>query len=507
MNPHEKYPHENALRINRRHFFGRSSAGIGTVGLTSMLGNLATAQENENTTAHKTAAGLDQLHFPARAKRVIYLCQSGAPSQHDLFDYKPLLNKKNGEEIPAHVRGTQQLTNMSAFQSSLPLAGTAFKFKQHGQAGMWISELMPKTAEIVDECCFVRSMYTEAINHVPAIAFFLTGSQIAGRPSLGSWLSYGLGSENKNLPGFVVLVSAGQSGQPLYSRLWGNGFLDSRHQGVRLRSGKDPVLYLSNPEGITRNSRREMLDTFSKLNRIQRERELDPEIESRVQQYELAFRMQMSVPEVADLSDETEETFELYGAGSKTPGTYAANCLLARKLIERDVRFVQLFHQGWDQHSDLPSKIKGQARETDQASAALVKDLKRRGLLDDTLVIWGGEFGRTCYSQGKLTTNNYGRDHHPRCFTIWMAGGGIKPGYVHGNTDAYGYNIADEHGEPLEKLPSKHHFDPRAVHVHDLQATLLKLLGIDHKRLIFKHQGRRFRLTDVHGHVIEDLIG
>jgi len=418
-----------------------------------------------------------------------------------------LLNEKSGEELPAHVRGKQQLTNMSAFQSSLPLAGTKFKFSQHGKSGMWLSELLPKTAEIVDDCCFVRSMYTDAINHDPAITFFLTGSQIAGRPSLGSWLNYGLGSENKDLPGFVVLVSSGQGGQPLYSRLWGNGFLDSRHQGVRLRSGKDPVLFLSNPNGVSRASRREMLDTFAQLNCLQQAQELDPEIESRVQQYELAFRMQMSVPQITDFSDETEETFQLYGADSKTPGTYAANCLLARRLVERDVRFVQLFHQGWDQHSNLPQQIVGQAKETDQASAALAMDLKRRGLLEDTLVIWGGEFGRTCYSQGKLTPDNYGRDHHPRCFTIWMAGGGVKAGHVHGNTDAYGYNIADQNGEPLDAPPSKHHFDPRAVHVHDLQATIMKLLGIDHQRLVFKHQGRRFRLTDVHGHVVEDLIG
>jgi uncharacterized protein (DUF1501 family) len=350
----------------------------------------------------------------------------------------------------------------------------------------------------------VRSMYTEAINHDPAITFFQTGSQIAGRPCIGSWLGYGLGSENENLPAFVVLVTANQADQPLYSRLWGSGFLDSRYQGVRFRSGSNPVLYLSNPDGICQSGRRAMLDTLSELNRHQFEQELDPEIESRIAQYEMAWQMQMSVPEVTDISDEPDSVFELYGEDARQPGTYAANCLLARRLAERDVRFVQLYHQGWDQHDHLPAAIPGQTRETDRASAALVRDLKQRGLLDDTLVIWGGEFGRTPYSQGKLTATDYGRDHHPRCFTIWMAGGGVRAGYLHGQTDAWGYNIADEHGQPIS--PDKTQFSPHAVHVHDLQATILRLLGIDHERLHYRFQGRRYRLTDVHGHVVEALL-
>ncbi len=488
----------NPLGVNRRNFFGRSAAGIGGIVLGSLLGQgTLRADETGNVEGFP--------HYPVKAKRIIYLFQSGGPSQHDLFDYKPLLKEKNGQQLPDHVRKGQRLTGMSAFQASLPLAGTAFKFNQYGPSGMWISELMPKTAEMADELCFVRSMYTEAINHDPAITFFQTGSQIAGRPSMGAWLSYGLGSENSDLPGFVVLVSTGQGDQPLYDRLWASGFLDARHQAVRLRGGKEPVLYLSNPEGVSRESRRAMLNGLAELNRTQFEKELDPDIESRIAQYELAYRMQMSVPEITDFSDETEETLAMYGEDVRKPGTYAANCLLARRLAERDVRFVQLYHQGWDQHDDLPNAIRGQAKETDQASWALIQDLKQRGLLDDTLVIWGGEFGRTCYSQGALTANNYGRDHHPRCFTIWMAGGGAKPGYVHGNTDEYGYNLADADGNPVS--PTKHEYNPNAVHVHDLQATILRLMGIDHERLFYKFQGRRYRLTDVHGHIVNELIG
>ena len=483
------------LSINRRHFFGRSALGIGGVALAGVLGREAVVAPAKLEFAGKVAP---------KAKRIIYLFQSGGPSQLDLFDYKPLLNEKNGQQIPTDVRGQQRLTKMSANQSSIPLAGSVFKFNQYGDSGMWISELMPKTAEIVDELCFIRSMYTEAINHDPAVTFFQTGSQIAGRPSMGSWFSYGLGSENDNLPAFTVLVSAGQGGQPLYDRLWGNGFLDSRHQAVRLRAGSQPVLYLSNPDGICQSGRRAMLDKLSELNRIQYEKELDPEIESRIAQYELAYRMQTSVPEVTDVSNEPDEVFELYGEDARKPGTFAANCLLARRLTEQGVRFVQLYHQGWDQHGNLPKDIRGQAKETDQASAALVLDLKRRGLLDETLVIWGGEFGRTSYSQGKLTKDNYGRDHHPRCITIWMAGGGVKPGYVHGQTDDYGYNIADKDGNPIS--PTKHVYDPNAVHVHDLQATIMRLMGIDHEQLFYKYQGRRHRLTDVHGHVVDELI-
>ncbi|MEM1063349.1 MAG: DUF1501 domain-containing protein, partial [Planctomycetota bacterium] len=416
---------------NRRHFLGRSG-GVGAAALSWLLGRDANAAVD---------GPLEGLHHPAKAKRVIYLFQSGGPAQQDLFDYKPLLNDLNGKELPASVRGEQRLTGMSAHQSSLPLAGSHFKFSRHGRSGMWLSELLPHHREIVDDVCFIRSMNTEAINHDPAITMFQTGSQIAGRPSFGAWLTYGLGSGNDNLPAFIVLASAGKGGQPLYARLWGSGFLDSRYQGVRFRAGDDPVLYLSNPEGVDRPLRRTQLDTLAALNGHQYEKELDPEIESRIAQYEMAFRMQTSIPDVTDLADETDETFELYGEDARKPGTFAANCLLARRLAERDVRFIQLYHQGWDQHSNLPRGIRKQCQETDRASAALVLDLKRRGLLDDTLVVWGGEFGRTSYTQGVLTSDNYGRDHHPRCFTTWIAGGGIKPGTVYGETDDFGYNI------------------------------------------------------------------
>ncbi len=491
------------MAINRRHFFGRTATGVGI----AALGGLVAADLAGNRGAVSAEAVADRVvqKLAPRAKRVIWLFQSGGPSQLDLFDYKPKLNELNGQQIPEHVRGSQRLTNMSANQASIPLAGSAFRFQQHGQAGVWISELMPHTAAVADDLCFVRSMYTEAINHDPAITFFQTGSQIAGRPSAGAWISYGLGSENDNLPTFVVMVSAGQGGQPLYSRLWGSGFLDSRHQAVRLRAGREPVLYLADPDGVCRSGRRAMLDRLADLNRVQFEKELDPEIESRIAQYEMAFRMQASVPEVTDMSDETDATFEMYGPESRNAGTFAANCMLARRLAERNVRFIQLYHQGWDQHGNLPGEIRNQAKETDQPSAALITDLKQRGMLDETLVIWGGEFGRTAYSQGKLTATDYGRDHHPRCFTVWMAGGGVKPGYVHGQTDDYGYNLADRDGNPI--APTRHEFHPDAVHVHDLQATILHLLGVDHRELTWRHQGRYFRWTDVHGHVVTDLIG
>jgi hypothetical protein len=435
---------------------------------------------------------------------VIYLFQSGGPAQQDLFDYKPLLNEKNGQQLPDHVRGGQRLTGMSVNQASIPLAGSVFKFKQHGGSGAWLSELLPNIASVSDEICFLKSVFTEAINHDPAITFFQTGSQVAGRPSLGSWVSYGLGTLSENLPAFVVLVTKNKGDQPLYARLWGNGFLDSKYQGVRFVSGKDPVYYLTNPEGITRDTRREALDALNALNREQLGRELDPEIESRIAQYEMAFRMQTSVPEVTDFSAEPASVLKMYGPDVRTPGTFAANCLLARRLAERGVRFIQLYHQGWDQHGNLPSAIRVQARETDQPSAALLRDLKQRGMLDDTLVIWGGEFGRTSYSQGKLTPTDYGRDHHPRCFTVWLAGGGIKPGMSYGRTDDYGYNIADADGHPIN--PDKAKFTPGAVHVHDLQATVLHCLGVDHTRLDYKFQGRRYRLTDVHGHVVKDVL-
>ncbi|MFN3191780.1 MAG: DUF1501 domain-containing protein [Aureliella sp.] len=475
------------IRTNRRHFFGQSCRnGLGAIGASALASLL---QKNDSHAATPASKPVAKTNFEPKAKRIIYLCQSGGPAQQDLFDYKPILNQRNGQELPASIRGEQRLTGMSANQSSLPLAGSHFKFKQAGRSGAWLSELLPYHHKIADDVCFIKSMYTEAINHDPAITLFQTGSQIAGRPSLGAWLSYGLGSENQDLPAFIVLVSAAQGGQPLYARLWGSGFLDSKHQGVQFRSGKDPVLYLSNPSGISRVHRRRQLDAIQSLNQHQYQTELDPEIESRIAQYEMAYRMQQSVPDATNFADEPQSTFELYGEDAKTPGTFAANCLLARRLAERDVRFIQLYHQGWDQHSNLPKGIRGQAKETDQASAALVLDLKQRGLLDDTLVIWGGEFGRTSYSQGVLTPTNYGRDHHPRCFTMWMAGGGIKPGLSHGETDEFGYNIVD-----------------KPVHVHDLNATILHLMGIDHERLTFKYQGRRFRLTDVHGELIEPIL-
>jgi Protein of unknown function (DUF1501) len=498
---HDFHPIEDLQSITRRHFFGRSAAGLGGLALGSLLGGSLT---NLALGASTSGGALGGLHFPARVKRIIFLFQAGGPSQQDLFDYKPLLNEKNGEQLPDYVRAGQRLTGMSAQQASIPLAGSIFKFAQYGQSGAWLSEILPHHGEIADELCFIKSMFTEAINHDPAITFFQTGSQIAGRPSMGSWLSYGLGTMNEDLPSFIVLVSANQADQPLYARLWGSGFLDSKYQGVQFRPGKDPVLYLSNPDGICCSGRRAMLDQMKELNQLQYEKELDPEIESRIAQYEMAFRMQTSVPDVTDLSSESDATFEMYGPDSHTPGTYAANCLLARRLAERGVRFIQLYHQGWDHHGGLPVGIRNQCQETDQASAALVKDLKARGLLDDTLVIWGGEFGRTSYSQGILTATDYGRDHHPRCFTMWLAGGGIKKGLTYGRTDDYGYNIADADGNAIS--PTKEEFTPGAVHVHDLQATILHLLGVDHKRLTYTYQGRHFRLTDVNGHVVHDIL-
>ena len=433
---------------------------------------------------------LDKPHFRPKVKRVIYLFQNGGPSQMELFDYKPLLAELNGKELPESVRKGQRLTGMTSGQTSFPLAGSQFAFKQYGQSGAWVSELMPYTSQIVDELCFIKSMHTEAINHDPAITFFQTGSQQPGRPSIGSWLSYGLGSDNENLPSFCVLLSKGKgNSQPLYARLWGNGFLSSVHQGVQFRSGKDPVLYLQDFPGMSGQNRREMIDALNDLHRHRAEVLGNPEIENRITQYEMAYRMQTSVPEVMDVSREPEYIFDLYGDDARIPGTYAANCLLARRLAERDVKFIQLYHQGWDQHNNLPRNIQYQSKDTDQSSAALVIDLKQRGLLEDTLIIWGGEFGRTNYSQGTLTQTNYGRDHHPRCFTIWMAGGGIKGGVTYGRTCDFGYNI--------EENP---------VHVHDFQATLMHLLGIDHERLTFKHQGRRYRLTDVHGKVVKSIM-
>ncbi len=463
----------------RRHFFGKSAYGLGIAALGSLLGE------------ELPDSGLPGLpHFAPKAKRVVYLFQSGAPSQLDMFDYKPGLEALSGQDLPSSVRQGQRLTAMTATQSTFPIAPSIFEFRQRGQTGAWMSELVPHTAEIADRLCIVKSMHTEAINHDPAVTFFQTGAQLAGRPSIGAWISYGLGSANRDLPGFVVMVSSGsgRNGQPLYDRLWGSGFLPTRYQGVKFRSNSDPVLYLSDPEGIDRDGRRRFLDDLGRLNQIKYEDFGDPEILTRISQYEMAFRMQASVPELTDISSEPESTFELYGPDSRTPGTYAANCLLARRLLERDVRYVQLFHRGWDQHTDLPGQIRRQCKDTDQASAALVKDLDQRGLLKDTLVVWGGEFGRTVYSQGKLTSDNYGRDHHPRCFTMWLAGAGIRPGVI-GETDDFSYNITE---------------DP--VHVHDLHATVLHLLGIDHEKLTFKYQGRNFRLTDVHGRLVQKAM-
>jgi len=480
------YIPEQINYLNRRQFLAKSSLGLGAAAL-SMLGdstNLVGSTQDLGT-----SGVLGKLHFTPKVKRVVYLFQSGGPSQFELFDYKPVLDQMHGEELPDSVRQGQRLTGMSTNQSSFPLVRSIYDFQRHGSSGAWMSELMPHTAKIVDDLCFVRSMHTEAINHDPAITFFQTGSQLAGRPSIGAWLNYGLGTDNQDLPSFVVMVSKNGSGQPLYARLWGNGFLSSRHQGVQFRAGDDPVLYLKPPPGLDDHDRGQILDYLKQLHAIQFESWGDPEIQSRIAQYEMAYRMQMSVPEITDISDEPEATFELYGEDARDPGTYAANCLMARRLIEKDVKFVQLYHQGWDHHGNLPAGIKKQSKNTDQASAALVTDLKQRGLLEDTLVIWGGEIGRTNYSQGKLTATNYGRDHHPRCFTLWMAGAGVKPGFSFGETDDFGYNITS---------------DP--VHVHDFQATLLHLLGIDHKRLTYKHQGRRYRLTDVHGHVVKDIL-
>ena len=486
---------ERRLLLTRRQFFGRSAAGIGGAALTSLLspGLLAALGESDDKKRAGRPGVLAGPHFPARAKRIIYLFMSGGPSHIDLFDYKPALKEHHGKELPATVRMGQRITGMTSGQSTFPCVYPMFKFDRHGKSGTYVSELLPNIAGIVDEIALVKSMNTEAINHDPAVTYLQTGSQQPGRPSLGSWLSYGIGTENENLPAFIVMISQGsgnKTDQPLFSRLWGSGFLPTQHQGVRFRSGSDPVLYLNNPPGIDAASRRRVIDGVEKLNKMAEQAFGDPEINTRIAQYEMAYRMQTSVPELTDLSQEPKEVLEMYGVDDKgVDGGFARNCLLARRMVERGVRFVQLLHRGWDQHGNLPGQIRGQCRDVDRPSAALVKDLKARGLLDDTLVIWGGEFGRTVYSQGTLTADNYGRDHHGRCFTIWMAGGGVKPGICIGETDDYCYNIVS---------------DP--VHIHDLNATVLRLLGIDHTRLTFRFQGRDFRLTDVHGSVVEKLL-
>ncbi|MSR32656.1 MAG: DUF1501 domain-containing protein [Gemmataceae bacterium] len=472
----------------RRYFFSRSVQG-----LSGALGSAALAGLLDPTAQAATGGALPKLHFTSRAKRVIYLFMSGGPSHIDLFDYKPKLMENNGKELPASVRQGQRVTGMTSGQKSFPCAAPIFKFKQHGKSGAWISELLPHTATIADDICILKTLNTEAINHDPATTFLQTGSQQPGRPSFGAWLSYGIGSENQNLPAFVVMISQGsgnKTDQPIFSRLWGSGFLPSMHQGVRFRSGQDAVLYLSNPPGIDALDRREMLDATGALNKISAGAFGDPEINTRISQYEMAFRMQTSVPELSDLSKESRATIDMYGIRDDgIDGGFARNCLLARRMVERGVRFVQLMHRGWDQHSSLPGQIRGQCKDVDQPAAALVKDLKARGLLDETLVIWGGEFGRTVYSQGALSATNYGRDHHGRCFSLWVAGGGIKPGITFGETDDYCYNIAR---------------DP--VHVHDFNATLMQRLGIDHEKLIYRFQGRDYRLTDVHGKVVRQIL-
>ena len=484
-----------AAHLTRRTFLRRSAGGIGAVA----LGSLLNPQLLFGETASGPASGpvtvpgiLGHTHFAPKAKRIIYLCQSGAPSQIELFDYKPGLDKLRGSELPGTVRMGQRLTGMSSGQANFPVANSMFKFAQYGKSGTWVSELLPHTAQVVDDLCIIRSLHTEAINHDPAMTFFHTGSQQAGRPSIGAWTSYGLGSENSDLPAYVVMISRGTGrplDQPLYDRLWGSGFLPTQHQGVKFRGVGDPVLFLSNPPGVDPSTRRRQLDDLSKLNHQRQDAMGDPEIATRIAQYELAYRMQTAVPELSDISKEPPNILEMYGPEVSKRGTYAANCLLARRLSERGVRFVQLFHTGWDQHDDLPNGIRGQCKDTDQPSAALIKDLKARGLLDETLVIWAGEFGRTTYGQGKFTNETYGRDHHPRCFTIWMAGGGVRAGLTYGQTDDFSYNVIQ---------------DP--VHVHDLNATILRCLGVDHTKLTFRFQGRHYRLTDVHGEVVKGVL-
>ena len=461
--------------LTRRTFLGQIAGGVGAAALASMRGMTP-------ATNRTTASNLGP-HFPPRAKRVIYLFQSGGPSQLDLFDYKPIYRQLHGSELPDSVRGGQRVTGMTAGQATFPVLAPPFEFARHGEHGTWISELLPHTAGIVDDLCILKGVHTDAINHDPGITLINTGDQQPGKASMGSWLNYGLGSENQDLPGYVVMLSQGTGknpGQPLFSRLWGSGYLPSNHQGVQLRPGKNPVLYLANPNGIDAAARRKMLDDLAQLNALRQEVTGDPETTTRIAQYEMAFRMQSSVPELTDLTDEPESTFELYGPDARKPGTFAANCLLARRLAERGVRLVQLFHRGWDQHLNLAKELRAQCHDTDQASAALVIDLKRRGLLDDTLVVWGGEFGRTIYSQGKLGNPKSGRDHHGRCFTTWLAGGGVQPGMEYGSTDDFGWNVASG-----------------GMHVRDLNATILHLLGLDHERLTVPHQGLNQRLTGV----------
>ena len=468
---------DTVRRATRRAFLRQSTAGLGTAALATLL----SAERGSATT-----------HFAPRARRVISLFMHGGPSQLDLFDHKPDLERRRGEELPASVRGDQRLTGMTSGQRSFPVTPSLFRFARRGECGAWVSELLPHLGGSVDRLCLVRSVHTDAINHDPAVTFLQTGHAQPGRPSFGAWLSYGLGSERAELPAFLVMISRGSAARPadpLYARLWGAGFLPSQHQGVSLQSSGDPVLFLTNPPGVDRQARRDQLDALDQLNRQQLEPQGDPEIEARIAQYELAFRMQASVPELTDVSRETATTLAAYGPQVQVPGSFASQCLLARRMVERGVRFVQLYHRGWDQHYNLPSDLRLQCGDIDQPCAALLADLAQRGLLDDTLVIWGGEFGRTTYSQGTLEPTNYGRDHHGRCFTVWLAGGGVKAGCVYGETDDYCYNVVR---------------DP--VGVHDLHATLLQLLGFDHERLTYRSEGRDYRLTDVGGTPIAALF-
>lgn len=489
MNP---FVERHAL-LNRRQFFGRSVAGVGTVALASLLAGDRTLGA-ANDAAPKRFGGLGNLpHFAPKAKRVIYLFQNGAPTHVDLFDYKPMLTKMRGKEIPPEIRAGQRLSTMTSGQTEKPCLPEITKFAQHGQSGAWVSDFMSHTAAIADDLCFIKSMHTEQVNHAPAITFFMTGAEQPGRPTAGAWLTYGLGSETQDLPSFVVMTSRDKEascGQIFYDFYWGSGFLPTKFQGVKFRGSGDPVLYLSNPDGMSRQVRRMVLDDLAKMNELTLREFGDPEIATRIAQYEMAYRMQASVPELTDFSDEPKSVLDMYGPDVERQGSFAYNCLMARRLAERGVRFVQLMHAGWDQHRNLNTQLKIQCEDTDAPSAALVKDLKQRGLLDDTLVIWGGEFGRTPFLQGKIEeTKQWGRDHHPYAFTIWMAGGGVKPGITYGESDEFGHNVARDH-----------------VHVHDFQATLLHLLGIDHERLTYKFQGRYYRLTDVHGKVVRGIL-
>ena len=489
---------EHDLLLTRRQLFGKGALGLGTAAMAQLLGPGVFAD-----------GGHGGLYHAPKAKRVIYLFMSGGPSHHDLWDYKPKMREMFGKDLPEHIRDGQRITGMTSGQKTLPVCPSKYEFTRHenNDRGIHVSSLLPHTATVVKDLCIVHSTFTEAINHDPAITYIQTGSQIPGRPSLGAWLSYGLGSMNDNLPNYVVMhAKTRYAEQSIFNRLWGPGFLSAEHQGVLLRSEGDPVLYLNNPAGVSRTDRRAQLDTLAAINQGQHDRFADPDMLSRIKQYEMAYRMQTSVPELMDLSDESDSTMELYGKEAREPGTFAACCLNARRLAERGVRNIQIFHRGWDAHGGLPREHESQCKDIDQGCAALIKDLKQRGMLEDTLVIWGGEFGRTAYCQGGLTKENYGRDHHPRCFTTWMAGGGVKPGITYGQTDDYAYNIANADGTPMKPQPDKGAWTPGTMHIHDLNATILHLLGIDHRRLTHRYQGRDFRLTDVHGHVMHDLI-